>query len=475
MVEQTESRPLAAVLALCVALLGAAGCRVLERRATTSSAEGAAAPQREHAESAGLAPSAEDRSAASVEVAEDGRAASEPSKRRPRAWSRIVSAFVRSRGDLGARARGAGSSDARTEEAPPRPSRAHLDASRASGRVAAPWPAPRCVLALPPMRTAAVFVLSLSLFGCAAVFRGTTETVHIESAPEGAEATRGPRKLGATPTKMKVDRQGVTQLTVKKEGYEDHHGVVKKTMNPGWLAADIITCLPALCIPLLIDAFTGAWYDVDKRYVATMKPGLSSLTAVAAAPAAPEDTTAPGAPSAPLEMSESERKATARAAYIDGVALQEKGNCAEALARFEAAEKLYPAPTHLLRIGQCQAAMGKLVEASETYETLARTSIAKDASPAFREAQEDGKKALTRLKPRIPTLRIETSPRAASLSSVVVKVNGGAIPSEVLGLARPVNPGHYTVTVWAAGYKEASVALDVGEGAAKAVELRLDK
>jgi hypothetical protein len=182
---------------------------------------------------------------------------------------------------------------------------------------------------------------------------------------------------------------------------------------------------------------------------------------------------APVGPS--IDMSESERKATARAAYLEGVKLQEGGNCREALPRLEIAQKYYSAPTHLLHIGQCQAATGKLVEAAESYETLVRTPLAKDAPDAFRQAQEEGKKELAQIKPRIPTLRVQIAPSPSTLSSLVVKLNGNAIPNELLGIARPVNPGTYKVTVWAAGYKEATASVDVGEGTPKAVELRLVK
>lgn len=322
------------------------------------------------------------------------------------------------------------------------------------------------------MRTAPLLVLSLSLCSCAAVFRGTKDTVVVESDPTGAEASKGPRKLGPTPTKLEVQRNSVTQLTLTKDGYDDHIGVVKRRINPGWLTVDIATCVfpVLLCIPILVDALTGAWYDVERKYVATMTKGGAGATTSEADNPTPEPSSTPT-----VELSESERKASARAAYMEGVDLQDKGQCAEALFRFEAAQKLYSAPTHLLRIGQCQVATGKLVEAAETYELLVRTSLAKDAPDVFRSSQEDGKKELSQLKPRIPTLRIRITPPPNSLSSLVVKLNDKAIPNEVLGIARPVNPGQYKVTVWAAGYKEAAGAVDVVEGSSKALELKLSK
>jgi hypothetical protein len=331
------------------------------------------------------------------------------------------------------------------------------------------------------MRRPFVLFLSLSLVGCAAVFRGTTETVHIESNPEGADATKSSVKIGTTPTDLAVSRSKSTQIILTKPGYEERPVQVKTSINAGWLVLDIITCLPTFCIPLIIDGVTGAWMDVEKRYVATLKPTDATVAAASgsAAPSGASPTSAGASsaptPSPPPDMSESERKATARAAYMEGIKLQETGNCPEALIRLETAQKLYSAPTHLLHIGQCQSALGKLVEASETYETLVRIPLTKESPEPFRVAQDTGKKDLAAIRPRIPTLRIQLTPAANTLSSLVVKLNGNAIPPEVLGIARPVNPGKYKVTVWAAGFKEASTDVDVGEGTAKAAELKLTK
>jgi hypothetical protein len=208
-----------------------------------------------------------------------------------------------------------------------------------------------------------------------------------------------------------------------------------------------------------------------------MKPGATAATPAgsSAIAVAPTSATPPKPSEPPPEMSESERKATARAAYLEGVKLQEAGSCPEALPRFEVAQKFYPAATHLLHLAQCQAATGKLVEASETYETLVHLQLTKDSPEAFRNAQDEGKKALSAIRPRIPTLRVQVVPAPSTLSRLVVKLNNGVVPNEVLGIARPINPGHYKVTVWAAGYKETSSEVDVGEATAKAVELKLTK
>lgn len=324
------------------------------------------------------------------------------------------------------------------------------------------------------MRTGAVIAFSLSLVGCAAAFRPPKDTIHVDSTPVGAEVKKGDTSVGLTPTEFPVDRKKSTELTISKSGYEQYKGIPRRHINGAWITLDIATCVfpVALCIPLLVDALTGAWYDVDD-YHASMKPGSSSPASAVAATGT--SSSPPPVHGPPSDMSESERKATARAAYLEGVKLQEGGACPDAVTRFETAQRFYPAATHLLHLAQCQAATGKLVEASETYETLVRSPLTKDSPEAFRQAQEDGKKELGVLRPRIPTLRVQVVPAPASLSSLVVKLNGHALPSEVLGIARPVNPGHYKVTVWAAGYRETSSEADVDEGKTKAIDLKLAK
>ena len=178
--------------------------------------------------------------------------------------------------------------------------------------------------------------------------------------------------------------------------------------------------------------------------------------------------------SARAQMSDTEKKAAARAAYQEGVKLQDEGKAGEALVRFESAQKLFDAPTHLLHIAECQALTGRLVESSETYETLARKTLAPGAPDAFVQAQQQGQAELVALRPRIPTLRITTRPGPQQLSNLSINVNGVAMPTELIGIARPLNPGTYRFTAQAAGYATAAyVDVPLGEKEQKSQELVL--
>jgi hypothetical protein len=177
---------------------------------------------------------------------------------------------------------------------------------------------------------------------------------------------------------------------------------------------------------------------------------------------------------ASAQMSEGEKKAAARAAYTEGIDLQDKGKPAEALARFEAAQALFDAPTHLLHVAECQALTGKLVEASETYELLVRKQLPAGSPAAFVQAQDQGRAELTQLRERIPTLRVTVKPAPQTLQNLQITLNDRVMPTELVGIARPINPGSYRVAATANGYgTTAPVAVELNDKETRSVELTL--
>ncbi len=114
----------------------------------------------------------------------------------------------------------------------------------------------------------------LSTCGCAAVFRDQKVRVHVESEPADADIRIDDQPVGKTPGDVEVDRSASTALKVSKPGYADSRGAVVKHLNAGWAIADVATCVipVALCIPLLVDAISGAWMDVDERYRVRLEP-----------------------------------------------------------------------------------------------------------------------------------------------------------------------------------------------------------
>ena len=166
-------------------------------------------------------------------------------------------------------------------------------------------------------------------------------------------------------------------------------------------------------------------------------------------------------------------KATARQLATQGIQYYQQGKNAEALELLQKAEQLYDAPIHLVYIARAQAALGKLVEASETYRRLVRIDLPAGAPQAFKDAVSDGHKELPQLEPRIPSLRIDVNPSEAE--GLKLKIDGEQLSSVVIGINRPTNPGRHFVEVSAIGYESASSSADLALGGKQTVSLRMKR
>jgi hypothetical protein len=127
-------------------------------------------------------------------------------------------------------------------------------------------------------------LLVVSFTGCAAIFKGSNQTVQFESDPAGAKVESNGRYLGDTPASASVSRLGSMNIRVSKPGFAESSGVMERRPDTPWLVFDLVTCvIPVLlCIPVLVDALSGAWMDVDDVY----RVKLDRLPAAAPAPSA---------------------------------------------------------------------------------------------------------------------------------------------------------------------------------------------
>src|ERR1700722_20334140 len=93
---------------------------------------------------------------------------------------------------------------------------------------------------------------------------------------------------------------------------------------------------------------------------------------------------------ASAQVTESERSA-ARQLFKEGDQLQRAGKFVEALDRFERAQQVFSAPTNMLRIAECDAALGHLVQSAEAYRALVRTPLPSGSPAAFQSACAPGR------------------------------------------------------------------------------------
>src|SRR5579864_1482680 len=99
------------------------------------------------------------------------------------------------------------------------------------------------------------------------------------------------------------------------------------------------------------------------------------------------------------QVTDAER-AAARELFKEGDELQRAGKFGDALDKFQRAQKVYSAPTNVLRIAQCQAAMGQLAESAESYRATLRLPVPPGSPKAFDLAVEQAKAELSQIEPR---------------------------------------------------------------------------
>lgn len=101
-----------------------------------------------------------------------------------------------------------------------------------------------------------VFVFS----GCAAIFKGDSSTLGVNSNPTGAVVyANGAEICSSTPCSVKLKSNQTWNLLFKKQGYKDKTVLVNNKVGAGWIILDILVWI----VPMVIDAVTGSWYEFD--------------------------------------------------------------------------------------------------------------------------------------------------------------------------------------------------------------------
>lgn len=166
-----------------------------------------------------------------------------------------------------------------------------------------------------------------------------------------------------------------------------------------------------------------------------------------------------------------EDKATARELAKEGIAAEEKGDCATAIDRLERAESLFHAPPHLQFLARCYTKTGRLVDATETWRKLTLESLPPNAPPAFKEAISEAQIELPKLEPRLARLTLKT---ARKYDGFGVEVDGKAWPTAALDVPRVIDPGKHLVRAHATGFKTAERSIELGEGKSDSLTITLE-
>jgi hypothetical protein len=164
-------------------------------------------------------------------------------------------------------------------------------------------------------------------------------------------------------------------------------------------------------------------------------------------------------------------RAAARETADAGRAQFEAGRYAEAIDSFTRAQQLVAAPPHLLYLARAQAKLGRLVEAHENYLKITRDSLPPKPPKAFTDAVGAAERELEAVDARLPyvTIAVQGAPSAG----VSVLMDGVTLPSAMIGIPLPVDPGTHAFEARATAAQSAPVTVTLSEGAKETVMLTL--
>ncbi len=153
----------------------------------------------------------------------------------------------------------------------------------------------------------------------------------------------------------------------------------------------------------------------------------------------------------------------------EALALYEAGDCPNATARFEEADRLVHSPVFLLYVGRCRQKSGQLVAARDTYQQIVAEALPDTAPEPWRKAHADAAAELLALNVHIPALSIVV--RAPRLDDVTVRIDGEVVPIASLGRPVPMNPGVHKVSAERAGEPRIDREIQLVEDRVEAIEL----
>lgn len=196
---------------------------------------------------------------------------------------------------------------------------------------------------------------------------------------------------------------------------------------------------------------------------ASLVPALAALLAVqAAAPVALADQT---------PRQKAEAQASARKLGEDALRLYGEKKFAEAYEMFRSADELFHANTLVLFMGHCRREVGRLLEARDIYLKIVNESVPKGSVEQFKKAQATAQDELSKLKARIPTLRVTL--RGSAADKAKLRLDGAPTEASELSSGKEIDPGEHKITAEAPGAVDAERTVTVDEGRETAVEIEL--
>jgi len=174
----------------------------------------------------------------------------------------------------------------------------------------------------------------------------------------------------------------------------------------------------------------------------------------------------------PALAEDAETRTAARDLATQGARAFEASDYAQASDFFRRAHELVPAPSIALLEARSLAKLGQLLEASDIYEQTARFKLPDDAPLAYREAVVTARTEMEDVRRRLPRLKVVLL-GVTSNESVRVTMDNKPTPAALLGVERPIDPGHHRLEARVDGQLRATRELSIAEGQIYQIDLEV--
>lgn len=103
----------------------------------------------------------------------------------------------------------------------------------------------------------------LGLSNCGALFNGSKDVVNFTSEPAGAHIFVDGMDMGKTPAQLALEVKRDHTVEYRLNGYDSRTHLVTKSAGTTWIVLDILGGV----LPIVVDAATGAWNNLDESNV----------------------------------------------------------------------------------------------------------------------------------------------------------------------------------------------------------------
>lgn len=164
------------------------------------------------------------------------------------------------------------------------------------------------------------------------------------------------------------------------------------------------------------------------------------------------------------------QSADAQKLFLDGKQLWDKGKHAQACEKFEASERIDPAPGTEVNVARCREEDHRYASAWVLYRTAADTFKHRGAKARASLAR----KQADTIESKLVYLTIAV-PRNSRVDGLVIKRNGTTVDPGLWNQRAPVDPDEYTITAEASGYEPWSKSVEVNTRSETVVVPPLEK